>query len=316
MTRKLFLGSEIKKSPKNRAFFHILPVPYEKTVSYGRGTAQGPKAIIAASEQLEAWDGSSVPAEWSIYTHRQIECNGRTEDVLTQVSKKTRQVVRNQGLPIVLGGEHTVTYGAVMGVSQALNNEKIGVIQFDAHADLREDYDGSPWSHACVMKRLVDEGMSLMQLGGRAISQEEMATRQRFPEHIFYHDAQEICRRPVHSIDLPASFPQKVYLSIDVDGLDSAIMPATGTPVPGGLLWWQLLDLIEHFCAQRQVVGFDVVELAPIKNFHAYDYLCAELTHRCMGMIQRSPHTVCPERVMREDVDEEFDADEDVDELG
>lgn len=293
MGKKIFLASEIKQGKKGESFFHVIPVPYEKTVSYGSGTGLGPEAIIKASDQLENWDGLSQPSSWGIYTYNPFDCRGKDYDVLIRLAEKIRHITASGCLPITLGGEHTVSYAGVMGVSKAFSDEKIGIIHFDAHADLRDRYEGSMWSHACVMKRLLDEGMSLIQLGIRAYSLEEKQIRAQHADKILCYDARAICRQqPVHQINLPDDFPEKVYISVDIDGLDSAVMPATGTPVPGGLTWWQLLDLIEHFSMQRRVVGMDVVEFAPIKGMHAYDYMCAELVHRMMGYVQRSPLTV------------------------
>ena len=199
-----------------------------------------------------------------------------------------RDVAAQGSLPFVLGGEHTVSYGAVMGVADACPGERIGVVQFDAHADLRENYEGSIWSHACVMKRLVDEGVALFQVGVRAMSLDEQAVRDEFPAQITAYDARDICRPPLHDLSLPPHFPEKIYITVDIDGLDAALMPATGTPVPGGLGWWQLLDLIAAVARQRQVVGMDLVEFAPIRGLHVYDFTAADLAYKMMGIVERA----------------------------
>ena len=178
MAERIFLGSEIRQPTPDDALFHVIPVPYEKTVSYGGGTAEGPAAIIEASNQLETYDQlHGEPCRLGIYTQEAVDCRGEAGDILQRIRARTRATAESGSLPFVLGGEHTVSYGAVMGVVDAFPGERIGVVQFDAHADLRENYEGSIWSHACVMKRLVDEDLPLCQIGVRALSLDEQAVR-------------------------------------------------------------------------------------------------------------------------------------------
>lgn len=286
----IFLGSEIDHEAVDDAAFHVLPVPLEKSVSYGGGTASGPQAIIAASDQLERFDQlDGEPCRLGIHTHQALDCRGEVTEVLKRIRAATCRVVQQNKLPFVLGGEHTLSYGAVMGVVDACPDENIGIVQFDAHADLRARYGGSIWSHACVMKRLLDEGLPLFQLGVRAISREEQAVRQMFASQIGCLDALEICRpTPRHQFILPEHFPRKIYLTVDIDVLDSAIMPATGTPVPGGLAFWQTIDLIASAAEGREIVAMDLVEYAPIDNMNAYDYTAADLAYKMMGIAARS----------------------------
>lgn len=285
----IFLASEMAQPPCQDALFHIVPVPYEKTVSYGGGTKNGPSAIISASNQLETWDGFSEPCMQGIYTHQAIDCDAHAEEVMARIRQQNRQIAQMGGIPFVLGGEHTVSYGAVMGVVDAYPNEAIGIVHFDAHADLRDEYEGSPWSHASVIKRLVDENLPIFQLGIRAISKEEQILRNKNGQQIQYLDAQTLCRPTIqHQFRLPENFPDKIYLTVDIDGLDGTVMPATGTPVPGGLGYWQLLDLFACACQEREVLGMDLVEFAPIEGFHVYDYTAAELAYKMMGIVERA----------------------------
>lgn len=283
---QLFLGSEIKQGDPETSLFHIIPAALECSVSYGGGTAQGADAIIRASHQLETYDQlTGEPCEKGIHTHPAIDCRGEIGSMLERLRQVSRSVASKGNIPITLGGEHTVSYGAVMGVVDAYPNERIGIVQFDAHADLREMYDDTPWSHACVMKRLVDSGLMLYQLGVRAISMEERAIRDRFPSQISFVDAIDLCRLDAqHEVTLPDNFPEKIYITVDVDALDGSIMPATGTPVAGGLGFWQLIELIRSVSKGREIVGMDVVEFAPIQGMHAYDYLCADLVYKMMGI--------------------------------
>lgn len=188
------------------------------------------------------------------------------------------------GLPVLLGGEHTVTYGALAALKKRFGT--FGIIQFDAHADLRDSYEGSPWSHACVMRRAVkDLGLPLAQFGVRAMCLDEAEARK---EHgVTFHDAASIARSGLPESLLPPDFPRQVYLTFDVDGLDPSIMPATGTPVPGGLGWYQSLDIAERTLSGRDVLGFDVVELAPVPGMHASDFAAARLTYALMGIVAR-----------------------------
>ncbi len=280
----IFLGSEIDQPDPEQAMFHVLPVPYEKSVSYGSGTALGPKAILKASWQLEQWDGKSKPCDEGIYTCSTIDCSVAPEEAINNIAAATQKIIEQGGMPVVFGGEHTVTYGVLKGL-KAAGVEDFGIVQIDAHADLRDAYEGDPLSHASVMKRAVDMGIPLYQLGIRAFCEEEMGYREQFGIH--YQDADELVPNNITSIDLPKDFPQKVFFTIDVDGLDPSVFPSTGTPVPGGLAWYQTLSLFESVAKQREIIGFDIMEFAPIKGFHAYDFAAAMLTYKMMGIVQR-----------------------------
>ena len=283
-TTHRFLASELPVAEPESCLFHVLPVPLEATVSNAGGTARGPEAILAASDQLELWDGESVPAEAGIYTWPAVDISGSPETVLGRVEAAVGGILDCNGLPVLLGGEHTVTYGALAALKKRFGT--FGIIQFDAHADLRDSYEGSPWSHACVMRRAVkDLGLPLAQFGVRAMCLDEVEARK---EHgVTFHDAASIARNGLPESLLPPDFPRQVYLTFDVDGLDPSIMPATGTPVPGGLGWYQSLDIAERTLSGRDVLGFDVVELAPVPGMHASDFAAARLAYALMGIVAR-----------------------------
>ena len=160
-----------------------------------------------------------------------------------------------------------------------------GVVQIDAHADLRDAYEGDPLSHASVMKRVVDLGVPLLQLGVRAFCEEEVATRAEYGVHFI--DADELVVNNISRLQLPEGFPRRVFFTLDIDGMDPSVFPATGTPVPGGLGWYQTLALFESVAAQREIIGFDIMEFAPIPGFHAYDFAASLLTYKMMGIVQR-----------------------------
>jgi len=280
-----FLESEVPALAPEDARFHVLPVPYEKTVSYGGGTSKGPAAIIAASSQLERWDGASDPGADGIYTWPAIDCSRPAAQVIDAIAAAVAQILALGKTPVVLGGEHTVTGGVIRGYLDA-GVRDFGVVQIDAHADLRDAYEGDPLSHASVMRRVVEAGVPLVQLGNRAYCEEERDARKQYKVHAI--DADQLVPQAVHSITLPANFPPQVFFTLDVDGLDPSVLPATGTPVPGGLGWYQTLGLFESVARQRRIIGFDILEFAPIAGFHAYDFAAALLAYKLMGIVQRT----------------------------
>lgn len=279
-----FLGSEVENAPATQARFHIIPVPFERTTSYGGGTREGPGAILEASQQLETWDGESNPALLGIHTQVPVAVEGDVEAVMEAIAVATEAAVRAGALPVVIGGEHTVTCGVVRGLLRS-GIGPFGVVQIDAHADLRDRYEGNPYSHASVMRRVVEDGVPLFQLGVRACCEEELRARRDFGVGAI--DARELVVANQMSLELPADFPDQVFFTVDVDGLDPSVFPSTGTPVPGGLGWYQTLALFESVARQRRIIGFDLMEFAPIPGFHAYEFAAAQLIYKFMGICQR-----------------------------
>ena len=289
LNNNIFLKSELSDTEKNKDFskFHIIPVPLEKTVSYGKGTSMGPQAIIEASNELERYTGKSEPCLDGIYTHPFLDCNKPIDIVINELQKLTQSVSSKNKIPVILGGEHSITYGAVNGIFKGLelkNKNEIGILQIDAHADLREKYENEVHSHASVMYLLSEENYKIAQCGVRALSKEEADNRRKF--QITSYSVEEI--KKSDELYLSQNFPKKVYISFDLDGLDPSIMPATGTPVPGGLGFNESLGLIQKLITDREIVGFDVVELSPIKGFLAYDFTAATLVYKIMELINLS----------------------------
>ncbi|MFY2825132.1 agmatinase [Ruegeria sp. MALMAid1280] len=276
----IFLDSELTAAERTKdARFRVIPVPLERTVSYGSGTAKGPEAIIEASNELERITGHAEPCVEGIFTEEPVDCDASLSEIMERLAQRTEAAIRAGKVPVTLGGEHSLSYGAVMGVARALG-QPIGIVQIDAHADLRDAYQGEKHSHASVMHLLAEEGVRLAQFGVRALSTEE--AKSRLKNHVFHVDAEELVTGNVHAVDLPENFPELVYVSFDVDGLDPSQMPATGTPVPGGLGYYQALRLVEHALKGRKCVGFDVVELAPDGNA-AWDFTAAQIVYRLMA---------------------------------
>ena len=278
-----FHGEDVPPSAPEKALFHVIPAPLESSVSYGAGTKAGPRAILEASYQLELQSNGCVPAEQGIHTIEPLDCSGPVQQVLQRISQPVGAALALNKIPFLLGGEHTVTLGAI----PALKNQvgEFGVIQFDAHADLRDIYQGSKLSHACVMRRIHEQNIPILQLGTRSYSQEEQTYRLR--HGIPFYDSRDIWQGGP-GLTLPADFPAKVYVSFDIDGLDSSLMPATGTPVPGGLSWQQAMALLERIMEQRICIGLDLVEYAPIPGFHAYSFTAAQLAYDMMACLVKS----------------------------
>ena len=272
-----FLASECaRRGPE--ALFHVLPAPLEATVSYGGGAARGPAAILEASQQLEDWDGRSCPLEAGIHTLPAVDCGGPIEAVLERIEAATAAILAAGKIPVTLGGEHTVTLGALRAIS-AHFAEPVGIIQIDAHADLRDEYEGSRFSHACVMRRAVDDlGLPLCRAE---------AEYRKAHDRIRFLDAANFARQGFPEPLPPPDFPRHIYITFDVDGLDPSVIRATGTPVPGGPGWHDCLRFLELATAGRRVIGFDVVELAPQPGDHASDFAAAQLVYNLMGLALR-----------------------------
>lgn len=279
-----FLASEMTPPSTENALFHIIPAPYEKSVSYGTGTARGPAAILESSQQLELFDGISIPAEHGIYTHPAIECDANAEEVLQKIADAVSNVLGLDKIPVVLGGEHTVSAGAFAALKNT--GKEFGIVQFDAHADLRDTYEGTPHSHACVMHRALDMDIPIYQIGVRSLSCEEHLLREKLK--IGHLDAAVINKTGIPDPVLPPDFPASIYITFDVDAFDPSIMPATGTPEPGGLGWYQSFQALESVIEGRKVLGFDVVELAPFDGMHAPEFTVARFIYNLFGIIARN----------------------------
>ena len=278
-----FLEYETGPVKPEHALFHVIPVPLERSVSYGTGTGRGPAAILRSSQALELYDGHSVPARYGIHTKKALSCRGPIESVISSIARSVGESADSESIPVILGGEHTVSLGALEALFQ--RHQSLGYIQFDAHADLRDSYEGDRFSHACVMKRVVDRKIPLVQIGVRSLSPDEIHTREHYA--VSHVDDHELASTGIPEGLVPDGFPETVYITFDVDALSPALMPSTGTPEPGGLDWHTSMALLEKAITGRKVAGFDVVELAPLKGLHAPDYTCARLVYNIMGIITR-----------------------------
>ncbi len=283
-----FLSSEIENTSPQEAYFHVIPVAFEFSVSYGTGTKFGPSAILEASDQLELYDAytNSSPALRGIHTQTAID-EAEPIAMLNVLSQATTEALEVGAMPVILGGEHSISYGALRAIKEKIPH--FGIIHIDAHADLRDSYEGTKWSHASAMKRALELDIPIVQFGTRAYCEEEKQARiehsvTAYDAHCFMNSASYLPNNVSEQNLLPENFPEKVYLSFDVDGLDPSIIPHTGTPVPGGLQWYQTLELIRCILKTRQLIGFDVVELAPTENSQMSDFATANLVYKIMGL--------------------------------
>ena len=285
-----FLGSELTSSENQQAdaLFQIIPCGLEATVSYGTGTHKGPKAILQASDQLERNVLGFEPCEQGIFTHPELDCTQPIEKVMQDLRDLTTNICAKGHIPVTLGGEHSVSYGAVMGVMDALQQkgEKLGIVQIDAHADFRVAYQGHHHSHASVMHLLAEAGLPIVSLGVRALSTEEELAR--IKHGVITHDGPKLVRNNISQIEVPDDFPENIYISFDVDGLDPSVISATGTPVPGGLGFYQSLDLVESTLRGRRCVGIDITELAPIEGQTSNDFTAALICYTIMAMAAKT----------------------------
>ena len=287
-----FLASEYAPAAPENALFHIIPAPLEQTVTYGTGAARGPAAILEASQQLEAWDGYSCPGALGIHTAVTADCAGSVEAALQHIAQSAREALAHNALPVLLGGEHSATLGVLRALAE--HHGHFGIVHIDAHADLRAHYQGSIYSHASVMRRATEDlGLRLAQFGVRDMCLEEVRARRDFNVHFL--DAPELARAGLPATPLPGDFPATIYISFDVDGLDPSLMPATGTPVPGGLDWYEALEIVTRCVSGRRALGFDVMELAPVPGLHAPNYAAARLVYHIMGILERN--AVLPPRL-------------------
>ena len=285
---KQFLGSEAIANYRD-AKAVILPIPYERTTTYRKGCEQGALAIIEASQELEAYDeelGIETCIEVGIHTlsaiaDTRINPTVSPEEMLAATTKEVKKLIRDGKFVIALGGEHAITAGVVRAYYEALS-EPFTVVQIDAHGDMRHSYEGSIHNHACVMRRVLDLGLPTLPVGIRAICKEEaeLIAKENIPA-IFardiYYDNNWI-EKAIATIST-----KKVFITVDLDGLDPSLLPGVGTPEPGGLNWYELTQFLKQIFLQREVVGCDVMELAPTNDFVVSEFTAAKLVYKLIG---------------------------------
>ena len=279
-----FLGYDANTKIKNKVV--VVPFGLEKTVSYGGGTKNAPKEIIKASHQVELFDeelDKEPYKEIGIKTLKPFLIKKEIKSALNQLSKINEKILSNNKLPIIFGGEHSLTVGSIKPFVKKYDD--IILLHFDAHADLRESYKGEKYSHASAIKRCLDfKNVKVVSFGIRNLSQSEMNFYKNNKGRIEIFWAKD--KKNWDLSRLKTIFKKKnVYITFDVDGFDASIMPATGTPEPGGLLWEDVLPIIKNVCQISNIVGVDINELAPIRNFDSYNFLVAKLAYKILSYI-------------------------------
>ena len=278
-----FGGLQSEYSSLDKSLFVISSVPYDLTSTYQSGSRRGPAAIMEASANMELYDEEINKETYhhGIHTLAPLEIDARgPKEMIEKVRTEISKILSLDKIPVMLGGEHSISFGAVQAMKEKY--PEISVLQFDAHADLRNSYQGTPFSHAAVARR-ISEIADLTQVGIRSMSSEEAAfvpgssVKSYSADFVYDHSdwKEKICK----------NLKSDVYISIDLDVLDPAFMPSTGTPEPGGISWRELLAIVKEVSKRCRIRGFDVVELSPIAGLVAPDFLAAKLIYRIMGYI-------------------------------
>ena len=280
--KKGFLGIDNKFNFKEKVV--VVPFGLEKTVSYGSGTKNGPKEIIKASHQVELYDEELHCEPYKkigIKTLKPFRIDSNIKKALKKISNTNEEILNKKLFPITLGGEHSITPGCIAPFVKKY--KKLCLLHFDAHADLRQSYNGEKFSHASAIRRCLDyKNVSVISFGIRNISQSEISYLKKNSSRIKIFWAKDKVKWDLNKFKKMIK-NKTVYLTFDVDGLDSSIMPATGTPEPGGLFWDETLNIIKIAAKNSKIVGADINELSPIKGFNSYNFLVAKLAYKILS---------------------------------
>jgi len=277
-----FAGLPPHLADPERSKVKIIPVPYEATVTYRKGTKEAPLAIIQASQNLELWDEelSVQPCEVGISTFPPLMCSSSSPgESCKKIYRYVKEIINPGEFYIFIGGEHTITSGIVKAFSE--NYSSLSVLQLDAHADLRNTYEGSFYNHACVMRRVQEYVSCFVQLGIRSLSREEARYIEK--SAIPYQSAIEVLKYDRWKELIRERLSDTVYLTIDVDVMDPSIVPSVGCPEPGGLDWYKILEIVRYVAGCKRIVGVDIVELSPLPGIVAPDFLVARLIYKIIG---------------------------------
>ena len=262
----------------------IIQAPYAETLTYIKGADKGPQAIIDASMNMELFDDelNAETYKIGIFTVSPIEFKEKEapENAIESVYKSVKEVLEADKVPVVLGGEHTVTIGAVKALKE--KNENLSVLHLDAHYDLKDEYNGSKYNHACIARRL-QEICPVIEVGVRSLSKEEKEFLGTSPQNVSVMSVYDILEIPDWKKKVSDLLSDDVYITIDMDVFDPSLVPSVGTPEPGGIGWYEILDLLKLVAKDRRIVGFDVVELSPKEANVAPDFLAAKLIYRLLG---------------------------------
>ncbi|MEM2918321.1 MAG: agmatinase [Candidatus Altiarchaeota archaeon] len=270
------------------AKFVILPIPYEKTTTYIKGTKNAPSAIIDASANLELYDeelNKNVAEEFGIATLNTIKITEKEQKMVEKVENACMKVIIDDKFPIVIGGEHSISLGEVIAFKNKYKN--FSVLQLDAHADLRDSYENSIYSHACIMRRII-EHCDAVQIGIRSLSNEEAELiKEKNLDVFFAHNIRKWNMKDFAKEILP-KLKKNVFITVDMDFFDPSLIPSVGTPEPGGFFWYETLDFLREIIKGKNIVGFDVVELCPNKNNKSSEFIAAKFIYKLVNFISEN----------------------------
>ena len=264
---------------KTNALIHILPVPYDKTSTWIKGADKGPEAICKASFNLEFYDIETRKEVFKkgIHTLKPVTVNDTPENLVEEVKQQVKKIAGKKKFPVIIGGNHTVSIGAINAMAESYR--KMSVLQLDAHTDLRNEYEGSKFNHACAMARAC-EVSEVMQVGIRSMDRSEVRKVRR--SRIIY--AEQYFENKVAALKkILRNLNKNVYITIDLDVFDPSLIPSTGTPEPGGFMYYDVLDIVRKVIRYKNVVGFDIVELCPNENNKAPDFVAAKLLYQMLS---------------------------------
>jgi len=279
-----FLGLEEKHSNFEKSKIAVLQIPFDSTTSWKPGTRFGPKAIIEASRYIELYDHEIDFEAYKegIFTFNELEpSRGNCDETMQRIEESASDILSKKKFLVSLGGDHSVSIGLLNAFAEHFKD--FSILHFDAHQDLREEYEGSKNSHACAMARGFEKAKSMVQVGIRSTEKEELEFAKRNGIKVVF--AEEFNEKPLEKIikEIMPNLKQKVYISIDVDALDPSEMPSTGTPEPNGLKYHQILKIIRKVAEEKEIIGLDVVELMPIDGLHAPNFLAAKMIYKILG---------------------------------
>jgi agmatinase len=261
----------------------VLPVPFEFSTSYIKGTGNAPQKIIEASQQLELYDYDFdyCPVNKGIHTSPSIKCSGTVNQVFTEIETKISNILDDNKFPIIIGGEHSISFPVYKSIKKKIND--IGIIHFDAHSDLRYEYEGTKFSHASVMRRIREIENNTLSIGIRSVSEQEIQYIKEQNIKIYFTEESQNNPEKIKKSILN-SMPEKIYITLDFDVFDPSVIPAVGTPQPNGLNWQQITDYLYFIFKNKNVVGIDFVELCPRKNDINSDFICSKLIYKTCAM--------------------------------
>lgn len=286
-----FGGKDNTLASFEKAKIVVMPAPYGKTVSYKKGTENGPAAILDASDNMELFDDELKKETYKIGIHTKPPLNLKNLppfEMVKKIKKEVKGVLKIKKMPVIIGGEHSVSIGAVWAASESFGD--LSVLHLDAHHDLRNEYEGSKYNHACVARRFL-EFCPVVQAGTRSLCKEERDFIGLNPPNLKIIDIYDVLKFSRWKDRILEPLSENVYLSLDLDVLDPSIMPSVGTPEPGGFGWYEFLGFLKTLTKNKKIIGFDVVELLPNENFIAPDFLAAKLIYRLLGYISRRNDT-------------------------